>query len=808
MGAFWSDLRYALRSFRRGPLLFVVAAGTLALAIGSSTAVFSVVDAVLLRRLPFAASDELAILWLSVPEQGALFVEVSYPFLREVRRQGRTLAGAAAMPAVNSGFFLSGDEPWRAEGRIVTGNFFDVLGARALHGRTFTEAEDKVGAERVVVISHGLWQRRFGADPGAVGRIVLVDGTPMTLAGVMPPEFRYPSGADVWTPLVPIVPQLVDNPAVGWAVIVARRAEGASLAQARAELDTITARFAATQKQPGPVPRVVLTPLADDLFGPARPALLVLLLAVLLVLLVACANVAALLLARAGAREREIAVRLALGASRARLARQLLAESALIAVAGGLAGVALTIWALDALIALAPAHVPRLADATVDGRVLAFALVLTLASTLLAGLVPGLLASRPELSKALGEGARTAGGGRHRRLRGLLVATEAAVAVVLLSGAGLLAQTFQNLRRLDLGFDPHGVLAFELSGPRNDGMTPAEARALRRELLERIEGLPGVESSAAVMIRPLWGHVGLDWPFQAEGQSEADAHRNPPLNLQVVTPGFFHTMRLPVVAGRTFTDRDTERAPPVVVVSKALANRYWHGQHPLGKRLRMPLPTPPYAQTWVTIVGVAGDTRYRELQASRLDLYMSHLQSAEGLKHVVVRTQGDPLALVGTIRESVRALDRNLILNDVTTMEALVDTALGGTRFGMQLLSGFALTALALAALGTYGVVAFMVGRRTREIGVRMALGARARSVMGLVLREGMGPVFVGLVVGVAGSFALGRAVAGLLFGVPPHDVAAPATAATLLSLAALLACLVPARRAATVDPAAALREE
>jgi putative ABC transport system permease protein len=808
VSAFWSDLRYALRSFRRAPLLFAVAAGTLALAIGSSTAVFSVVDAVLLRRLPFAAADRLAVLWLSVPEQNAPFVEVSYPYLREVRGQGRTLAGAAAMPAVNSGFFLSGEEPLRAEGRIVTGNFFDVLGARALHGRTFTESEDHPGAARVFVISHGLWQRRFGADPAAVGRSVRVDGTPMTLVGVMPPEFRYPPGADLWTPLVPVVPRLVDDAGVGWAVIVARRAEDASLAQARAELDTITARFVATHKQRGPVPRVVLTPLTDDLFGPARPALLVLLLAVLLVLLVACANVAALLLARAGAREREIAVRLALGASRARLARQLLAESALIAVTGGLAGVAVANGALEALVALAPAQVPRLADAAVEGRVLVFALLVTLASTLLAGLVPALLASRPELTEALGEGARTAGAGRHRRLRGLLVASEAAVAVVLLSGAGLLAQTFQNLRRLDLGFDPRHVLAFELSGPRNEGMTTAHARAVRRDLLERIESLPGAESAAAVMIRPLWGHVGLDWPFQAEGQSEVEAQRNPPLNLQVVTPGFFRTMRLPVVAGRTFTDGDTERTPLVVVVSKALANRYWPGHDPLGKRLRMPMPSPPYTQTWVTIVGVAGDTRYRELQASRLDLYMSHLQSEEGLKHLVVRTHGDPMALVGPIREAVRSLDRDLVLDDVTTMEALVDTALGGARFGMQLLSGFALTALALAALGTYGVVAYMVGRRTREIGVRMALGARARSVMGLVLREGMGPVLVGLAAGIAGSFALARALAGLLFGVPPHDLAAPAAAAALLGLAALAACLVPARRAAAVDPAAALRDE
>jgi putative ABC transport system permease protein len=630
----------------------------------------------------------------------------------------------------------------------------------------------------------------------------------MTVAGVMPPEFRYPAGAELWTPLVPIVTGLVDDPKVGWATLVARRAAGTTLAQVRSELDSLTASHARAHGDTGPAPRVVLTPLAEDIFGTARPALLVLLLAVLLVLLVACANVAALLLARAGAREREIAVRLALGATRARLVRQLLAESALLAVSGGLAGVALAVWSLDVLTALVPAEVPRLADAAVDARVLAFALGLTAAASLLAGAVPALLASRPALTDTLGEGARTAGAGRHRGLRALLVGAEAAVAVVLLSGAGLLVQTFQNLRRLDLGFEPRGVLAVEMSSPRDKYPAVAQRRALYRAVLDRIDGVAGVESSAAVLIRPLWSHVGLDWPFTVEGQSKEDAERNPPLNLQIVTPEFFRTMRMPLRAGRTFTDRDTDGTPTVAVISETMARRYWPGQDPVGKRLRMPMPTAPYPLAWVTVAGVVGDSRYRELQAARLDLYMSYLQSDEGLRHLVVRTDVEPLALVGAVREAVRDVDRELLLTDVTTMEALVDEAMGGARFGMQLLAGFAFAALALAAVGTYGVVAFMVGRRTREIGVRMALGARARSVVTLVLREGLAPVLAGLAAGVAGAFALGRALAGLLFGVPPHDPGAPAAAAALLFASALLACLVPARRAARVDPAAALREE
>jgi putative ABC transport system permease protein len=807
MAALWSDLRYALRSFRRRPLFFAVAAGTVGLAIGASTAVFSVVDAVLLRPLPFASAAEIVTVWLAVPEQNAPFVEVSYPYLTDVRAASRTLAATAAMPAVNSGFFLTLEEPVRVEGRIVTGNFFEVLGARALLGRTFSEAEDRVGAPRVLVIAHGLWQRLFGGDPATVGRDVLVDGTPMTVVGVMPPEFRYPPGAELWTPLVPIVPKLVDDAKVGWATMLARRAPGASLAQVSAELDAITANHSRQHANRGPVPRTVVAPLTESFFGTARPALLVLLLAVLLVLLVACANVAALLLARAGARRREVAVRLALGASRARLVRQLLAESALLAVAGGAAGVALAVWALDTLVALAPAQVPRLTDAVVDARVLAFSCALTIVSALVSGLAPALLASRPALTEALSEGGRTAQGG-HPRWRGLLLGGEAAVAVVLLSGAALMVQTFANLRRLDLGFDPHRVLTFAVSAPRDKYPAVAQRRTLQRAMVERIEALPGTESAAAVLLRPLWGHVGLDWPFTVEGQPEDEAHRNPPLNLQVVTPGFFRTIRMPLVAGRTFDTRDTDIAPTVAVISETMARRCWPGQDPLGKRLRMPMPTAPYPQAWVTVVGVVGESRYRELQTARFDFYMSYLQSDEPLQHVVVRTDGDPLALAGAVRATLREVDRELVLSDVTTMEALVEGAMGGARFGMQLLSAFAFVALALAALGTYGVVAFMVGRRTREIGVRMALGARARSVLGLVLREGMRPVLAGLAIGIAGSFALGRALAGLLFGVPPHDVAAPATAATLLAAAALLACLVPALRAARVDPAAALRDE
>jgi putative ABC transport system permease protein len=803
------DLRQAWRALLRRPLLFAVAAGALALGIGASTAVFSVVDAVLLRPLPFAEPGRLVLLWQSIPERNAPFVEVSYPYFQEIRSRSRTLAGLAAMPSVNSGFTLGGPEPVRVDGRIVTGNFFDVLGAHAALGRTFVEADDRVGVARVVVVSHGLWQRQFGSDPGLVGRTLELDGTPMTVIGVMPREFRYPAGVDLWTPLVPVIPEIIDKHNVGWATLVGRVAPGAALAQVHAELNAINAEEVKKYAPSSPPVIAVVTPLTHEWFGPARPALLVLLGAVLLVLLLACANVSALLLARAAARQREIAVRLALGASRARLVRQLLAEAVFIAVAGGLAGTLLAVWGLHALLALVPAQIPRLEDAAIDPRVLAFALVLTAVSAIASGLVPALLASRSTLTDVLAEGSRSAGPGtRQVRARAVLVATEAAAALVLLAGAGLLTRTFQNLRSVELGFDPRNVLTFEVGGPHGRYDKPGARRELYRELIQRIGAVPGVEATAAVMIRPLWGKVGLDWPIMVEGQSEQEAERNPALNLQIVTHAFFRTMRMPVRQGRTFDDRDTARVTPVVVVSEALARRYWPGQDAVGKRIRTPMPSPPYPQTWMTVIGVMAPARYRELQASRYDVYMSYLQSDEGLRHLVVRTTGDPLALTPAVRAAVKSVDGELILADVTSMTALVDVALGGARFGMQLLSAFALVALLMAALGIYGVVAFVVGRRTREVGIRMALGAGAADVLGLVLRQGMAPVLAGLAAGLALALALGRVGSGLLFEVPPHDVATLATAAAVLTASALLACALPARRAARIDPAQALRDE
>ena len=802
------DLRYALRSLRRRPLLVVVAVAVLAIGIGASTAVFSVVDAVLLRPLPFADAGRLVVAWQRSPDNSVPFIEVSYPDYLDWRQQARTFESMAIIPTVNSGFVLAGEEPLQVQGRLVSGNFFDVLGARARLGRPLRPDDDRVGADRVVVLGHGLWQRRFGADRAVIGRKIVVDGTPMEVVGVMPPAFRYPPKAEMWTPVVPAIPEAVANRGVCWAIVVGRLGPGARLAQAQAELDGIVARLAKAFPDAA-ADAAVVKPLTDELFGPARPALLVLLAAVLLVMLVACANVSALLLARAADRQREIAVRLALGASRGRLVRQLLCESALIALAGVAGGLVLAEWGLAALIALVPTDVPRLQDAAIDLRVLAFAAALAAAAALLSGLAPALVASRPALTDALESGARTSGpGSAQRRLQGLLVGAETAVALVLLLGAGLMAQTFQNLRRLDLGYDPRHVLALEVVAPHGKYEKPAEWRSLYQRLVERIARLPGVEASAGVFLRPLWGQMGNDWLFTVEGQSDAESRRNPHVNLEAVTPGYFGTMRTPLRRGRDFTDRDAEGAPGVAIVSNDFARRYWPGQDPIGKRLKIPLPDSPYHLTWLTVVGVVADARYREIQSSRLDLFLSYLQSPYGPRHIVVRTTGDPLAVAPSVRAAVRDADRELLAEDVTAMETVVAAALGGPRFGMQLLSAFALAALALAALGTYGVMAFLVGRRTREIGVRMALGARATDVTALILRQGLRPVMAGLTVGLGASLLLGRALGALLYGVAPHDPATMAAAAGTLAGIAAAACFLPARRAARLDPAAALRRE
>jgi putative ABC transport system permease protein len=691
-------------------------------------------------------------------------------------------------------------------GRLVTWNFFSVLGVPPALGRALLAEDDRRGAARVVVLGHALWRDRFGADPRVVGSSVVLDRQSFTVVGVMPEGFTHPAGAQLWTPLVPGVSELAEQPGVWWMSALGRLKPGVSLAQARRDMAALATAYNRDTYEAEGITAVV-TPLAERVFGPTRPALLALLGGVGLVLLVACANVAALQLVQVSERAPELALRTALGASRAQLARGVVAESLVLGLAGGGLGVLGAIAGVPLLVALSPQDVPRLRDAAVDAAVLGFALVATLATVAATAAAPVVAVRLRSFRDALQGGSRTLATGRSR-LRAALVVAEVGLALTLLVGAGLLLRSFAALRDVPLGFDTAHVLAVEAGPPEDRYPEPGQQRRYVDELVARVRALPGVESAAAVTLRPLWGTVGMDWPFTVEGQSPKDAERNPFVNFETVSPDYFRVMGIPLKHGRAFDGRDREGQPGVVVVSETLARRYWPGQDPIGRRLKIPLPPTEYHQAWLTVVGVAGDARYRELRATRLDLYMPHRQSDHRPHHLVVRTRGDVAGLPAALRRVVREHDPEQAAPAVVTMTDAVSAALGGPRFAARVFSAFALVALLLAALGLYGLVAYSVGRRTREIGLRVAFGARPRDVGRLVLGEGLRPALLGLALGLAVSLAGARLLSSLLFGVGPDDAITLAAASALLIAIAVLASAVPARRALRVQPAVSLRQE
>ena len=806
MGTFRQDLAHAVRRLARRPGFTLVASLTLAVGIGGATALFSVAHAVILRPLPYAEPDRLALVWQSDRERGQPFVEMSYPAFRDWRAGNPAFEELAGLPSTNQSWTFSGKgEPVELVGRLVSWSFFRVLGVPPALGRTLVEDDDRRGAARVVVLSDTLWRERFAADPGVVGRSITLDRDPFTVVGVMPKGFAYPAGAELWTPLVPGVSELAEQPGVFWMSALGRLKPGVSLEQARRDMAAFSSRYNGERYQ-APGMTAVVTPLSEAVLGPTREALLALLGGVALVLLVACANVAALQIVQVDERASEMALRLALGASPARLGRALLAESLVLGLLGGGLGVLAALAGVPLLVALSPQEVPRLAEAAVDTTTLAFALVVTLAAAAATALAPTVAGRHRSLRDALQGGARSLAAGGSRVRTGL-VAGEVALALVLLVGAGLLVRSFVALRGAPLGFDREHLLAFDAGASEKRYPELEQQRRHVEGLVSRVKALPGVESAAAVTLRPLWGStVGMDWPFTVEGQSEKDAERNPLLNFETVTPDYFRAMGIPLTRGRAFDERDRDGRPGVAIVSDALARRYWPGQDPIGKRLKIPLPPTAYHDAWLTVVGVAGDARYRELTATRLDLYMPHRQSDHRPHHVVVRTRGVaglPAAILRTLRE----LDPEQPAPRIVAMTDVVDEALAGPRFAARVLTGFALVGLALAALGLYGLIAYAVGRRTREIGVRVTLGARPFDVARLVLREGLLPAALGVAVGLAGALAAARLVSTLLFGVGPTDALTLAGASVLLLGVAALASVLPAGRALRVQPSATLRE-
>jgi putative ABC transport system permease protein len=810
MNTLWQDLRFGVRMLAKSPGFALVAVAALALGIGANTAIFSVVNTVLLRPLPFAQPERLVTVIPRDERDGSLGDAHSYPNFTDLRAQKQLFEAAAAYSAANS-FLLGSDEPELLRGLVTSADLFPMLGVRPALGRTFTAEEDKPGAQRVIVLSDGLWRRRFNADPAIVGKSITLTSGPITVIGVMPPGFKYPVGmakVDYWLPLVPNVqPGTLTERGAVFLAVVARVRAGATLQQAQAELNRTSQQLAAAYPDSNTALGFMLRPLHEELVGDVRPALYVLLAAVGFVLLIACANVANLLLARAAARQREIAVRVALGASRWRIVRQLLTESLLLALAGGGLGLLLAMWGLDLLIAAAPQNIPRLHEAALDPVVLAFTVGVSLLTGVVFGLAPALQATKTDFNEALKEGGRSGGEGlRQNRLRAVLVVAEVALSLVLLVGAGLLMQSFTRLLKVDPGFRPEHVLTADVVARSNSYPKPEQRAAFFQQVLQRIAQLPGVEAAGAVSPLPLGGNFEA-FSFTIEGHPPAPRGEEPSADFRITSADYFRAMSIPVQRGRAFSERDNASAPPVVIVNETFARHFFAGEDPLGRRMVVGTGAEDRPRE---IVGVVGDVRHAGLDAETTpEMYVPYLQESAGRLTIVTRARaGDAGAIAASVRQSVREVDKDQPVYNVRPMTQLLADSVARRRFNMLLLGLFAAVALLLAALGLYGVMAYSVTRRTHELGIRIALGAQTRDVLRLVVRQGMALVAVGLVIGVCAALVVTRLIRTLLFGVSNVDPLTYAGVALLLLVVTLVACLVPARRATKVDPMVALRYE
>jgi putative ABC transport system permease protein len=799
----WKDIRFGLRTLARNPGTTLAALVALALGIGANTAIFSVVSGVLLEPLPYPKPNELMLVWEKNPSIGFPRFSVSPHNFEDWREQGRSFAGLAALEMTRMNL-TGGDQPESVPGARVSADYFRVLGVEPVRGRAFRPEEGRLGANRVAVISHGLWQRRFGSDPSAVGAALRLDGEPYTVVGVAPPGFEFPQERELWVPLA--FDMAKENRGDHYLIVLGRLAGGVSEEQAQTEMDAIAARLEAAYPDIQTGWGVDITPLRDFLVENVESALVILLVFVSFVLLIACANVANLLLARVASREREMAIRTALGAGRARLVRQMLTETMVLFLAGGALGLFLAFWGIRALIALDPDGIPRAQEIGLDNRVLLFTLLVSLGTGLLFGLVPALSAAGRQLAESLKEGGRAmAGGVRGRLVRNGLVLGQMALTLVLLVGAGLLIQSFARLQAVDPGFRPEGVLTARVALPRAEYAEPARQIAFHQQLLEKVRALPGVRNAGTVFPLPLGGNMVLS--FAVEGRPAPPPSEVPNTHVRGVSPGYFQTMGIAVRQGRTFTEQDVQGSLPVVVVNENMAKKIWPGESPLGKRINFGDPAVP--GDWMTVVGVVAPVRHMALDEDPgSEVYWPQYQQPFADASLVLRTDQDPASQANAIRQAVRSLDPNLPVDQIRTMEELVASSLSQSRFKMVLLSLFAGLALVLAAVGVYGVVSYTVAQRTHEIGIRMALGAERRNVLRLVVRQGMVVVLIGVALGVALAFGASRYLAGQVYGVSAKDPLTFLAVPLVLIAVALLANYLPARRATQVDPLVALRQE
>ena len=823
LDTWFRDARFAWRGLMKAPGFAAVAVATLALGIGANTAIFAVVNAVVVRPLPYADPDRLVRVTADFTELNVPDVGLSPPELADYRDRSGVFSALAGVYPINANL-TEIDVPERVEVLLVSPNYFDVLGVRPQAGRLFGADDNAPGIQEVVVISDALWKRRFAGSPDAIGRKLRIDNDWYTVVGVLPPGFRHPgrsllTDVDLWAPTgfsakpFPSPPIRVSYFLTG---AIARLRPGLSIAEARQRLAAAGADFRARHPDDYPAragwaPRLV--PLQEDLVGQIKPALLLLLGAVGFVLLIACANIANLLLARASGRHRELSVRRALGATTPRLVRLLLTESVMLAVLGGIAAAGLAAWLVDVLIALVPANVPRLQEVSVDGRVVAFTAAVTLGTSLLFGLLPALQMTRTDVQEGLREGGRSSAGGR-RGVRAALVIVEFALALVLLVGAGLLLRSFWRLQHVEIGFDPRNVLTARVWLPQpNDPATgkyfkhPARI-ALYEDVLRGARALPGVRAAAAATVLPLDGSR-TNAAVTVEGRETDVPSSVSTVQVNVASTGYLELMGIRLVRGRTFAGQDDEHAARVVVITESTARRFWPGEDPVGRRIRLGRPQ-ARNNPWLTVVGIVADIRNERLDVDpRPMVYMTLRQVSNLSLSIVVRTNGvSPKSLGDALAAAVRRADPDQPTYGIRTMEELIANAAASRRFALLLLGAFAALALLLAAVGIYGVMAFVVGQRTREIGIRVALGAMPGEVVRLVLREALMLAASAVVLGASSALILTRFLRGMLFEVRATDPWTYAAIAALLAATAAFASWRPAARASRVDPVVALRAE
>jgi putative ABC transport system permease protein len=799
------DIRYGARVLRKSPGFAAAVVLMLALGIGANTAIFSVVYAVLLRPLPFTQPDRL--IFLAEKDRKGEMMGIAYPNYEELRQQAQSFTEIAAF--LGQSFNLTGlEKPVRLQGRKVSWNFLRALGVEPQLGRDFLEQDDRPGALPTVLISDGLWQERFGGRSDVLGEVIRIDGQQYTIIGVLPPGFEFLRRGDIFVPLGLSLTEASGllNRGNHFALFgLARLKEGISVEQAHKEMETLAAQLEQHYPETNSGVSATAQELKDILVEEVRPALIILLGAVGFVLLIACVNVANLMLVRATRRQKEIAIRTALGASRGRIVRQLLTESLLISLLGGGLGLLVGHWAIGGLLSLAPASIPRLDQVGLDATVLVFTLSVSLLTGLLFGLLPAVQSLRADLQATLKEGGRSMAAAMRERTRKVLLVAEVALALVLLIGAGLMLRTVFQLTQVDPGFNTENLLSmrFILSG---DAYNAERRRVFSSECLAQIETTPGVESAALTLSLPI---DGSNWQsvFITGDKPVPERIDLPSAAFTPVSSNYFEVMGIRSLAGRMFNEADTAASPPVVVINETLARRLWPGEDPIGKRLKQGFPEDK--TSWREVVGVVGDVKQNGIDKEPpLQCYMPLPQEPMRSLVAVARTTGDPLAMASKIEERIHSIDRDLPVFSVRSMDQLLDESISQQQLAMALLAGFALLALLLAAMGIYGVMSYAVTTRTHEIGVRMAMGARPTDVLRLVVGQGMTLALIGVAIGLSAALAMTRVMASLLFGVSSTDPLTFVVISLLLIAVAALACYLPARRAARVDPTVALRYE